>query len=636
MKFRKDINGLRAFAVVAVVLFHFDSNLLTGGFAGVDVFFVISGFLMTTIIFSALEQDKFSIIGFYRARGRRIIPALSVVCLFLMAFAWFYLPPIDYQLLAKHTLSSLSFLSNMTFWQESGYFDAASHEKWLLHTWSLSVEWQFYIIYPLVLVVCAKLFGLKALRWIVLLGCILGLILSAYASIRWPSLAFYSLPTRAWEMMLGGIAFLFPWQLAATYKRTLELFGISLIILSYFILTGNDVWPGYLALLPTLGTYFVIVAATESSWLTGNALSQWLGKISYSLYLWHWPVVVAIGYFAFDSSYTLVLGLICCLLLATLSFYIVENNIFKTWQGKGKDLGTFFIFRGVFILSALTAFGVYFNDGVYTRKSDQTIYRNAFLAQSDWYYPAANYNFAKTKIRRIESVSKQKTLFLGDSLVEQYYPRMEQLLSQDPKLNETWFLTHGGCFPIKEIITFKRDCKNINHVELVLAEQHFDKIVVGGDWWQRFQIDEWHVKSDDGLITINTLQGQEVAYSLIDDLFLRLTQNSEQVYLLLPLPTGELYDYKYISRQAFNNTPLKRSYSRQYFADRYASFNEKITKLAVKYQIEVINPLDALCNTQQCSTADSEGVPIYKDNKHIRASYMRSNVVFLDNMVESD
>lgn len=167
MKFRKDINGLRAIAVIAVVLFHFNASWLPGGFAGVDVFFVISGFLMTGIIFRGIEQDNFSILNFYIARANRIIPALALLCFVLLVFGWFYLTPLEYQSLGKHAASSVSFLSNFTYWSEAGYFAAASHEKWLLHTWSLSVEWQFYIIYPLMLVAMRKFISIKTMKFMI-------------------------------------------------------------------------------------------------------------------------------------------------------------------------------------------------------------------------------------------------------------------------------------------------------------------------------------------------------------------------------------------------------------------------------------------------------------------------------------
>lgn len=152
MKFREDINALRAIAVASVVLFHFNHDWLPGGFAGVDVFFVISGFLMTMIIVKGLEKESFSILSFYEARVRRIIPALAVLCFVLMFLGLFLLSPIDYLNLGKHSAASLTFLSNIVYWTESNYFDSSSNEKWLLHTWSLSVEWQFYLIYPVVLV----------------------------------------------------------------------------------------------------------------------------------------------------------------------------------------------------------------------------------------------------------------------------------------------------------------------------------------------------------------------------------------------------------------------------------------------------------------------------------------------------
>lgn len=161
VNFRYDINGLRAIAVLVVVIFHFLPTYLTGGFVGVDVFFVISGFLMTSIIFNGLANNKFNLFKFYVSRANRIIPALGVLCLILVILGWFFLPPTEYKSLGKHIVGSITFLSNIFYWQESGYFDASSHEKWLLHTWSLSVEWQFYIIYPVILLILNKFINIS-------------------------------------------------------------------------------------------------------------------------------------------------------------------------------------------------------------------------------------------------------------------------------------------------------------------------------------------------------------------------------------------------------------------------------------------------------------------------------------------
>ncbi|MCP1106398.1 acyltransferase [Serratia nevei] len=202
--FRHDINGLRAWAVIAVVLFHFGIPGFAGGFVGVDVFFVISGFLMTQIIVSGLETGKFSIWHFYLARARRIIPALMALCITLLVLGWFFLVSTDYTTLDKHVLTAILFISNVKFWREAGYFDADSHEKWLLHTWSLSVEWQFYIILPIALVFMARLWRTRGIQLTIFVGLILSFALSCYLAIKSPSSAFYLLPTRAWEMLAGG------------------------------------------------------------------------------------------------------------------------------------------------------------------------------------------------------------------------------------------------------------------------------------------------------------------------------------------------------------------------------------------------------------------------------------------------
>ncbi|MGV7210630.1 acyltransferase family protein [Oxalobacteraceae bacterium A2-2] len=328
MNFRKDINGLRALAVVAVIIFHFNPAILPGGFAGVDVFFVISGYLMTSIIYRGLQTDQLSLLKFYLARGRRIIPALLPVCLLLLVAGWYFLLPATYMGLAKHVASSLGFVSNIVYWTEAGYFAPGAHEKWLLHTWSLSVEWQFYILYPIVLLLLRRTFGLKALRGFVAVGAILSLGLSIAASGRFPEAAFFLLPTRAWEMMAGGLVLLYPTVLSSRSAGVAELAGALLIFASYVFLSEGDTWPGGLALLPVAGACLVLCANRQHSWLTGSAPSQWLGDISYSLYLWHWPIVVLFSYLGFLSDWRWQAGGVAAsLLMAQLSYSLVEQKL---------------------------------------------------------------------------------------------------------------------------------------------------------------------------------------------------------------------------------------------------------------------------------------------------------------------
>jgi peptidoglycan/LPS O-acetylase OafA/YrhL len=329
--FRHDINGLRAIAVIAVVLFHFNASWMPGGFAGVDVFFVISGFLMTGIVFRGIEQENFSILKFYVARANRIIPALAVLCLVLLVFGWFYLTPLDYKALGKHAASSVAFLSNIIYWRESGYFDAASHEKWLLHTWSLSVEWQFYILYPLVLVAMRKFMSIKTMKFLLLVGTVLGFVFCVIATYKWPNPSYYLLPTRAWEMMLGGIAYLYPLTLQENRKKLFEWTGLGLIIGSYFLISSENPWPGYLAIFPVLGSFLLIQANRNNSIITNNFIFQKLGTWSYSIYLWHWPIVVVIYTFSLSELYTY-LGVILSIILGFLSYQYVEKIKFSSYQ----------------------------------------------------------------------------------------------------------------------------------------------------------------------------------------------------------------------------------------------------------------------------------------------------------------
>lgn len=370
MEFRKDINGLRAFAVIAVVLFHFNTAWSPGGFAGVDVFFVISGFLMTSIIFRGIEQKSFSVMKFYIARANRIIPALALLCFVLLIGGWFYLTPFEYQALGKHAASSVSFVSNFIYLTEAGYFAASSHEKWLLHTWSLSVEWQFYIIYPLILLALRKFMSINAMKIAVVIGTVLGFIFCIWATYKYPSASYYLFPTRAWEMMIGGVAYLYPFKMQENRKKIVELIGLALIVGSCFFISATDPWPGYLAIFPVLGSFLIIQAQRNDSFITGNVIFQKIGSWSYSIYLWHWPLVVIIYTLNLPIIYAY-FGMALSVLLGYLSYKYVEKIKFASY----KSFKSLFSNKPIYI--ALACFGL---GGVVFAKVD-TITPYRFNAQ---------------------------------------------------------------------------------------------------------------------------------------------------------------------------------------------------------------------------------------------------------------
>jgi peptidoglycan/LPS O-acetylase OafA/YrhL len=326
--FRSDLNGLRALAVVSVVLFHFQFPAFSGGFAGVDIFFVISGFLMTRIILSGLMAENFSLSQFYLARARRIVPALLVLCGCLLLIGWFWLPDTDYRRLATHAACSLVFVSNMRFLKEAGYFDVASHDKWLLHTWSLSVEWQFYLLFPLLLLLLWRSCGIRGSIRIMCALAGLSFAWSVYATTHSPSSAFYLLTSRAWEMLAGGLV----WCLSCRYQpsvvmsRVYALVGLGLIGLAILGFNNAMTWPGRLAAVPVLGAMGVLLAARPDSWWLSNPLSQWLGSSSYSIYLWHWPLVVLLVYGDLQTQpLAITLALSATLVLGYLSYRFIET-----------------------------------------------------------------------------------------------------------------------------------------------------------------------------------------------------------------------------------------------------------------------------------------------------------------------
>lgn len=327
--FRTDINGLRAYAVMAVLLFHFQIPGLSAGFIGVDIFFVISGFLMTGIIVKGLENKNFSVWKFYMARVRRIVPALMALIAVLLILGWFFLPTPDYQALGSQSAYASAFISNIHFWRSSGYFDAASHEKWLLHTWTLGVEAQFYLLLPLFLMVLWKIKpAAKTLFWGLLFAFFASLTLSIVASSWKPVAAFYLLPTRGWEFIAGGLVFFAGRDVKALEKhsKTLLWSGFVLLLLTFIFIDSSYTWPSAWATLPVLATMLIMLAQRPQSIMTAHPIAQWLGDRSYSLYLWHWPIVVAL-YFAglHNDGLWITAGLAFSLLLGDVSYRLVET-----------------------------------------------------------------------------------------------------------------------------------------------------------------------------------------------------------------------------------------------------------------------------------------------------------------------
>lgn len=496
MSFRKDINGVRAIAVLVVVLFHFGVPGFDGGFVGVDIFFVISGFLMTKIIFSSLSEGKFSFTSFYISRARRIVPALAIAVLAVLAIGWFMLPPTEFRVLGKHSGSSIGFISNFAFLREAGYFDADSHEKWLLHTWSLSVEFQFYIIYPILLVAAAKVFGLNSLRVFVLGLAALSLAASIAVSKSHPEFSFFMLPTRAWELLAGGLVFLFPLSLTRTQASMLERLGLMLIIASVVVFRAENVWPGWLALAPVLGSAALIMANRQASAVTANGVSQFLGSASYSIYLWHWPVVVLFSYYGLLSGFGwITVGILLSVALGYVSYKYLEGLASSRGRFTSMPATTVKVVALVGVVGVVSS-SIYLADG-YSGRSSREFREN----MHDLVMPQINngscfYNVSGLKALQLgdaglkchvgEEESEFKAVIFGDSFAGHYEPFWDVVGKRASM--DVLAVTTNWCYPsFTEGFTGRISDRSYsqclyNREYVSKSFDEFDLVILAGNW----------------------------------------------------------------------------------------------------------------------------------------------------------
>lgn len=639
MIFRKDINGLRAIAVIAVVFFHFNESWLTGGFAGVDVFFVISGFLMTGVIFRGLESNNFSILSFYAARANRIIPALAFLCLTLLIFGWFYLTPLDYKTLGGHVVSSLGFFSDIVFWQESelGYFGADSHQKWLLHTWSLSVEWQFYIIYPLVLVLLTKFLSLSAIRALVLFGMISGFIFCAFASYAWPNAAYYLLPARVWEMLLGGVAYLYPLKLGDNQKKIFEWFGLALIMLSYAIMSSEDFWPGYMALMPVIGAFLIIQAGRERSFIMNNIVSQKLGQWSYSIYLWHWPIVVAMYYFSLGKWFVYA-GIILSVVVGFLSYHYIENLRFKPGFGRIKDgrikdgRTNALAFRPAYIAVVGIVLGaiVFLNNGV-----EWHYPKNVLIADQE----SLNQNPLKDECHVgygdvpecIYGDGDLGVIVIGDSHAQSIVRSVEKSLPDGQSVMD-W--TMSGCRTIEGIYKIiskgreNRYCGEFVAYALEEVKRYPGVPVIVTNRYTEMLLGpnekEFIYKAKKPYEFIPGLEGyakRDQAYlQAMNDAFVNTLcafSENNPVFLLDQIPELKLNVPRTMAKEFMKgNDGFRVRVSLDEYESRHASFRGVSKRLQHQCQVHSIDVMNHFCDSEYCY-GDIDGRPVYYDDDHL-------------------
>jgi peptidoglycan/LPS O-acetylase OafA/YrhL len=371
--YRPDIDGLRAIAILSVLGFHFFPNTFKGGFIGVDIFFVISGFLISSIILMNLEGGHFSLIDFYKRRVRRIFPALLVVTTVSLFFGFFLLYWDEYAKLGKHVASGLAFISNFILAKGANYFDSDIETKPMVHLWSLAVEEQFYILWPLLLIFLYK--RKLSIPHVTFAIGTLSFVFALYFVLKKPTAAFYYPTSRFWELMVGGfLAYLHLHKKPGPHPSELKSqFGLALIIMGIFMINKDTIFPGFAALLPTFGAFFLISGGPHTlinRHLLSNRYLVWIGLISYPLYLWHWPMIafmrVVIGQEPSMAQKMIIIFL--SFVLAWLTYFFIEKNIRKKTSKISVPL---LLWLAVFICAVSLAIKI--NQGLPNRPFNQKI-----------------------------------------------------------------------------------------------------------------------------------------------------------------------------------------------------------------------------------------------------------------------
>jgi peptidoglycan/LPS O-acetylase OafA/YrhL len=639
-EFRRDINGLRALSVALVVLFHVNARGSGGGFIGVDIFFVISGFLMTKIILDGLAAGDFSYWRFVRARAARIWPALGAMVLALLVLGAFLLPPSDLLQMANQSGWALVFWSNQIFHDHAGYATQGADGNWFLHTWSLSVEWQFYLLYPLLLVFAAwshaRLFaGSDAPRrqqralglWLLAL---LGLSLACHVvqSDARPNSAFFLLPARAWEMLAGGLVYGFSKRHVAASARRRALAshaGVALIVLSALWLGYRHVDPvglGWFSTVPIVGAMLVLWSDSPSNRLLNNRGVQAIGRWSYSIYLWHWPLVVACSMDAVFERYPhpgKELVVAASVLLGWLSFRFVESRT----RGRTGVAALLATVKPALALSAaaIAAVLVSGSGGLAFRMARPTDEPVVMPALESDYFPPACSNFQQQardlKTCSIDKHSQRAVLVIGDSLAEHLYPwfKNHSEVSVD-------FMTEAECPPIPQFDRQQPGFHCLDYARVAwreAASARYDTVVVSANWnlVGKAGPPYCHVDATGTCKTIDGDLRRDLVLSELRSAIRALLAMGKVVVVLDGTPAADVNIPQRLERERFWFGGVRLSISKASLATDYGWIDPMFAEFKGTPGFHLVSLRQTLCAGSSCKVYDDElRRPIYIDERH--------------------
>lgn len=616
-KYRPDIDGLRAVAILAVVGFHAFPAALPGGFIGVDIFFVISGYLISTIIFSNLANDKFSFREFYARRVKRIFPALLTVLATFFLIGWHTLFADEFQQFGKHLLAGALFVSNFALLQEANYFDAAAETKPLLHLWSLAIEEQFYIIWPLLAVALWRL--PRLLPWVMGVLLLASLAYNIAIVDSEPSRAFYLPFSRFWELLAGGMLALqhhrrqrsgtLPPARPQWFVSAGATLGLLLLVAPMFLLSSKMAFPGWLALLPVSGSWLLIQAgpaALPNRWLLASRPMIWIGLVSYPLYLWHWPLlsfalIHGVGEEALGARLLLVA---LSFVLAWLTFRWVEKPLRFSAQPRLASRGLAVLMLAI----GITGFAT-FDQGGFRQRPVNT-------HELQTHYDGANWRLKECFIETREGPSgfashcdslhggrseRPLVLLWGDSHAATLLPGLRH---QAERLGfDIAQFNANGCPPVPDFVAHRKEplCPAINaHVLEKIATLKPDLIILGAYWINYSGRGDW-----------NTLEMAQLQTALS-----RLTAGSAPVVVMGQLPVTDIAQ-PHIAARLFK--PFEVTRTTHHFTSPQFQQRPQLEQTVRAAGATFIAPADILCNDAGCllSTSEERLQPVAWDYGHL-------------------
>jgi peptidoglycan/LPS O-acetylase OafA/YrhL len=624
--YRPDVDGLRAVAVLAVLGYHAFPGAMPGGFAGVDVFFVISGFLITGIILGDLEAGRFTLAGFYWRRIRRIFPALILVLAAVLLLGWQVLLPDEFRTLGKHVAAGAGFVSNIALWREAGYFDAAAELKPLLHLWSLGIEEQYYLLWPLALLF---FFRRSLLLWLIVGVAAASFALNVAMVGGHAKAAFFLPVTRFWELLAGA---LLAYSGSSKTSHIKAILGGGLVIAGFALLNGERAFPGWWALLPVAGTA-LLISAGPSAWVNRAILSRpavvYVGLISYPLYLWHWPLL---SYARIVQGGEPPLGVRCALLalagvLAMLTYEMVEKPIRR---------GRIGLLARRAVPGLATAMCMLGLAGVLAQR-EQMVPHSASIplaaeiarAASDWGYDAD---------RVIRGDSPRAVLFFGDSHMQHYLPRIQRLAAEHrAPLRTVIFKTEGGCAPVPGVERKRSRCAQFVADGFRIAhDPKVDTVVIAASWVGFINRGDYYKLGAEDAAPLKILSpGTEWVLQGFEAELAELTKEGKHVVLVLSSPRGTSFapksvvqrDWMALHLHSFAPMPRKTLSALTHPID------DRLRAIGAHVGATVIDPTEFLCGPSDCPAVDEKGQPLYMDESHIRASVARSRINVLDQFV---